>query len=120
MRRMFKRHRTRLALGAFTALVALNAALWLAQFGLALPGIPQIFGPSMIRAEVVTKDRFGVHDYRVDVGRITAITGRTLTVRERDETVVSVPVSFTARITINGSLATFSQLRRGFRVQTVR
>ena len=110
----------RLLLAAAAALVTLNAALWLAQFGLALPGLPAIFGPAMIRAEVVTKSGGVVHEYRIDRGRITGISGRTLTVSERDGTVVQIPVSPTARITLNGAFVGFGALRRGMKVQTMR
>ena len=105
---------------AFAALVALNVTLVLAQLGYTLPGLPGLFGANMIRAEIVTKSGGVLHDYRVDKGRISAITGRTLTVNERDGTVVSIQVAGTTRITINGAFATFGQLRRGMKVQTIR
>ena len=117
---MRKNRRTRLFVAGLAALVTLNAALWLAQFGLALPGVPAIFGAAMIRAEVVTKSGGVLHEYRIDRGRITAISGRTLTVYERDGASVPIPVSLTARITINGSPAGFGALRRGMKVQTIR
>jgi hypothetical protein len=105
---------------AFAVFAALNVALVLAQLGHALPGLPSLFGANMIRAEIVTKSGGVLHDYRVDKGRITAISGRTLTVNERDGTVVSIQVAGATRVTINGAFATFGQLRRGMKVQTIR
>ena len=102
---------------AAAALVALNVALWLAQGGFALPSY--FFGPNMIRAEVVTKQGGAIHDYRIDRGRIRSTTNRTLTLLEKDGTVVSVPVSPSARITLGNKPVDYFSLRRGMSVTTV-
>ena len=104
------------------AVLALNAALWLAQTGFALPTSlgSYFFGPKMVRAEVVVKDAGVVHDFRVDRGRIRAISGTTLTLAERDGTVVPVPVSPSAQVTINGSPSSFSALRKRMLATTIR
>ena len=110
--------RKTLVIGALLAALALNASLVLASSGVALPGGSYFFGPAVVRAEIVVKNKTGVHDIRFDRGRLTAITGRTLTITERDETVVSVPVAQTARITLGGIPVTFGALRRGMKVET--
>lgn len=78
------------------------------------------FGPAMVRLEAVVKSSAGLHDYRLDRGRIKAITAGMLTLRARDDLVVPIPVSPTARIKINGRLALFAGLRRGMNATTVR
>jgi hypothetical protein len=89
-----------------TVLAALNAALWLATSGFALDVSSiggYLFGPKMVRAEVVLKDATGVHDYRVDRGVVTAATATSLTLQERDGTVVTIPVASGARVTLGGA-----------------
>jgi hypothetical protein len=103
------------------ALVALNAFFWLAGSGLArrvaTGGLAQfLFGPRMVRAEVVMNDG---SDYLVDRGRLTAIAGSSLTVREPDRT-VTVSAAPSAQVTINGVTAQLAALRRGMRVTLVR
>ena len=60
------------------ALVALNVFFWLATTGFALPdGLANyFFGANMVRAEVVLKAGGVLHDYRIDRGRIRAVTPR--------------------------------------------
>jgi hypothetical protein len=108
--------RRRFALLA-VALLALNTFLWVAQTGFALPQalIDRFFGPRMIRAEVVVQNATtGVRDFRIDRGRIVAASGESITLRERDGTVVTIQVAANARI--NGG----SRLRPGLRVLVVR
>jgi hypothetical protein len=115
-----KRLRWPAALGA---VLALNAALWLAQFGFALPKplANYFFGRKMIRAEVLLKTPDGViHDYRLDQGRVRAKNGNTLKLFEADATLQSVQVASNARITINGVASSFSSLRRGMFASTFR
>ena len=99
------------------ALLALNTFLWVAQTGFALPQalIDRFFGPRMIRAEVVVQNATtGVRDFRIDRGMIVTASGESITLRERDGTVVTIQVAANARI--NGG----SQLRPGLRVLVVR
>ena len=105
-----------------TAVLALNAALWLAQFGFALPTSlgSYFFGPKMVRAEVVVKDAGVVHDFRIDRGRIRAISGFTLTLAERDGTLVTVSVSPSAQVTLDGSPSSFSALRKRMQATVIR
>jgi hypothetical protein len=100
-------------------------ALALVQAGAAGPGASLgnfFFGPKLVRAEVVTNEAGTIHDYRVDRGRIRAIVRATmsLTLLERDGTLVTVAVSPTANITLGGVSVPFTRLRRGFTATTVR
>ena len=76
-------------------LVALNTFFWLAQGGFALPGalIDRFFGPRMIRAEVIVGGPLQVNDFRLDRGVITTTAPGSITIRERDGTVVTISVS---------------------------
>ena len=90
------------ALWAVAALLLVNATLLLAQPGLALPGTlgNYFFGPKLVRAEVLVKDGGVLHDYRVDRGTIRNKAGGTLTLLERDGTLVQIPVAPTALLRI--------------------
>jgi hypothetical protein len=104
---------------AIAALLLVNAVLLAAQPGWALTGaLPgslgtYFFGPKLVRAEVLVKDGGVLHDYRVDKGVIRNKAGGTLTLLERDGTLVPIPVAAGASITINGRPAGYSELRRG-------
>jgi hypothetical protein len=108
-----------LALGA---LLALNATLLLVQPGLALPGslAAWLLGPKMVKAEIVVKDGGTTYDYRIDQGRIRAVSSVSVTLYERTGDVVTVPVSPGARVTLGGKAVLLTALRKGMRVQTVR
>jgi hypothetical protein len=112
----------RKALWTVAALLALNAVLFAAQPGLALPGslADYFFGAKMIRAEVIVQDGGVLHDYRLDRGRIRSASAGSLTLRERDGTLVVVPVAADAEIRLNGRSVRLSALRRGMNALTVR
>jgi len=78
------------------------------------------FGPNMARAEVVMVIRGGVHDFRIDQGRITAVRPGALELLERDGTRQLVPVSPTAQVILNGQPAAPADLARGMTVITIR
>ncbi len=102
-----------------TALVAINSFFWLAQSGFAIPKalINQLFGGNMIRAEVlVGTPTGGTQDWRIDRGVITAIAGTTVTLRERDATVVTVQIDPNARVQGPARFGSVSLLRRKLRV----
>lgn len=102
-----------------TALVAVNSFFWLAQSGFALPRavINQFFGGNMIRAEVlVGTPTGGTQDWRIDRGVITAIAGATVTLRERDATVVTIQIDPAARVQGPARFGSVAQLRRKLRV----
>ena len=101
------------------ALVALNTFFWLAQGGFALPGaiINQFFGNRMVRAEVLVQGAGGaIQDWRIDRGVITAVSGTSITLRERDTTVVTIPVDPNARVEGSSRYSSVLQLKRRLRV----
>ncbi len=107
---------------AVCALV-LNASLWLAQGVLAGPlgGLGDyFFGPKMVRAEAVLLDNGVLRDFRIDRGRLRSTAGHALVLRERDGSMVTVPVAPEARIDIDGRQVPFAALRVGMLVTTIR
>ena len=110
---------------AFAAAATTIVALALVQAGAAGLGASlgnYFFGPKLVRAEVVTNEAGTVHDYRVDRGKIQVIAraSLSLTLLERDGTLVTVPVASTANVTLNGLAVPFARLRRGLTATTVR
>lgn len=101
------------------ALVALNSFFWLAQGGFALPKaiINQFFGNRMVRAEVLVQAQDGsIQDWRIDRGVITAISGTSVTLRERDATSVTIQVDPAARVQGSPKIFSVAQLKRRLRV----
>ena len=83
-----------------SALVALNIVLWLAPAGLALrPAlVAELFGPSLIRSEVVVQSGAGgAQDYRIDRGLVTAASSTQITLSEVDGTVETVRLAATTQ-----------------------
>ena len=113
--------RRRFALLA-TVLVSLNAFFWLAQGGFALPTglIDRFFGPRLIRAEVIVGGPNAVNDFRIDRGVITSTATGEITLRERDGTIVTIPVSPSATVVGSLRITTVAQLRPPMRVLVVR
>jgi hypothetical protein len=107
---------------AIASAAAAMSALALVQGGAA--GLNSLgsffFGPKLVRAEVITNEGGTIHDYRVDRGKIRAITSSSLTLFERDGTLVTVPVASTADVTLGGISVPLRSLRRGFTATTVR
>jgi hypothetical protein len=91
----FMRSRRFLLLAA--VLVTLNVVLWLAAPGLALRRavIQQLFGPKMVRAEVIEKNG---SDWRLDRGVIVSVDGTQLTLREADGRRQQIPLSSTTSV----------------------
>ena len=110
------------ALLVVAALLAVNATLLLVQPGLALPGslAAYLLGPKMVKAEVVIKDGKTTYDYRIDQGRLRAVSSTSVTIYERTGDVVVVPVSPGAQVTLGGKAVLLTALKKGMRVQTVR
>jgi hypothetical protein len=79
------------------------AASFVVQPALAVPRALAnlLFGPRMMRAEVVVMDG-GLRDYRVDRGRITGARGTMLRLRERDGTVLTLSVAPDADVRLHG------------------
>src|SRR5439155_278633 len=105
---------TLLAVGVATGLAASSATPL--DGGLAR----DLLGPHMARAEVVVVEGGVVHDYRVDQGRLRANRLSEFVILERDGTVQTVPVSASARVTLNGAAVPLATLRRGMAVLTLR
>src|ERR671919_271735 len=80
----------------------------------------QLFGPQLVRAEVILKDATGVHAYRVDRGRVRAVSATGLTLVERDGAVVAIPVAADADVRWNGRPVALTRLRRNLWVETIR
>ena len=101
-----------------TALIAVNSFFWIAQSGFALPQaiINQFFGGNMIRSEVLISTPSGTQDWRIDRGVITAISGTSVTLREKDANFVSLQVDPNARVQGPARFASVAQLRRRLRV----
>src|SRR5438093_9708416 len=101
------------------AAIVINVSLWLATavFG---AGGDFFFGPKVVSAEVVVLDGSGLHDYTIHRGKIRAVSGRTLTIRQRDGNTVTVTVAPDARVEgPAGRLIPFERLRPGINAETV-
>src|ERR671915_585672 len=81
---------------------------------------PTFYGPRMVRAQVIVRNAGGVHDYRLDRGQVRAVSANSLTLRERDGTLVTIPVAPGADIPLAGRPVRLTRLRRGMRAETVR
>ena len=112
------------AVGVLAALLALNAVLFVAQPGLALPRslANYFYGNGLIRAEVVVRDAEGIHDWRLDQGRILRVlpARSLLRIVEHDGRVVEVQVAPDARNELHGRPVLLTALRRGVRAFVVR
>lgn len=110
------------ALLVVAALLAVNATLLLVQPGLALPGslAAYLLGPKMVKAEVVIKEGKTTYDYRIDQGKLRAVSSTSVTLYERTGELVVVPVSPGARVTLGGKTVLLTALKKGMRVQTLR
>lgn len=104
------------------ALVALNLTLWLAQGGLAVPRavIANLFGPRLIRAEVLVQTPTGPTDYRIDRGVIASVAPGSLTLRELNGELVTLQVAADARVQGPARFASVAQLRPRLRVSALR
>jgi hypothetical protein len=103
-------------------LVALNSFFWLATSGFALPQqlIDRFFGPRLIRAEVILGGPQQVNDFRIDRGVITAAAPGSITIRERDGTVVTIETTPATRVLGRARITGSAQLRPPMRVLVVR
>jgi hypothetical protein len=110
------------ALLVVAALLAVNATLLLVQPGLALPGslAAYLLGPKMVKAEIVLKQGKTTYDYRIDQGKIRAVSSNSVTLYERTGEVVTIPVSPGARVTLGGKTVLLTALKKGMRVLTMR
>jgi hypothetical protein len=90
-------------------LAALNLALWFATPGLALRKalINELFGPKMMRVEVV--ERNGA-DWRLARGVIKSVDSTQVTLREADTKIETIPLASTTRVIRFGRLIPLSAL----------
>jgi hypothetical protein len=88
---------------------------------LPIPVTNLLLGSQLVRGEiaVASGDPTAPHDYLLDHGRIRQVGVSTVTLRERDGTVVTINVSSTARIKLNGKNASFLQLQKGMMALTI-
>ena len=115
--------RKRIAVWTVAALLALNAVLLAEGAGMALPGS---LGQLLLRAEA--RARGGARQGRRRPARLSHRPRRhprrrpngTLSLLERDGSLVAIPVAPTAAITIGGQPASFSALRRGMVATVIR
>ena len=110
------------ALWAVAALLLVNVVLIAAQTGLALPNPlgSYLFGPKLVRADVLIKDGGALHLYRVDRGFIRSKANGSLVLRERDGSLVTIAVAPAATITVHGQPAPYSALRKGMSATVIR
>jgi hypothetical protein len=97
-------------------LVALNVTLWLAAPGLALRKaiVSQLFGPTMVRAQVHEKSG---QDWNLDRGVITKVNSTQLTLREFDGRSQQIPLSgTTTKVIHRGHRLPLSALARRWHV----
>jgi hypothetical protein len=80
-----------------------------------------LLGSQMVRAEigVASSDPTAPHDFLLDHGRIRSVGIFTVTLREKDGTVVTINVSPSARVKLNGQNGSFVQLRKGMMALTI-
>ena len=103
------------------ALVAVNTFFWLASSGFAVTRglIQDLFGPRLIRAEVVWQAPSGaIQDTEVTRGFVRSVNPAGITLRERDRPSDTIPLSST--VTVRGLVSSLSQVQRGMRVLVLR
>ena len=100
--------------------LVLNASLWLATtgFGSALDAVQnQLFGSNMVRAEVVVQFPDGLHDIRVDRGKIVSVSSSSISLKEKDNSTQTLAVSPAVSVQLNGVTRQMRALKPGYRVQ---
>jgi hypothetical protein len=105
------------------ALVALNTFFWVVPGGLALSQglVDQLFGPKMIRAEVLVQTPTGTADYRIDRGVIKTIAPGSIILKEKNGDMVPIQIAPTALVTgAVGRKGSSTALRVGLRVVVFR
>jgi hypothetical protein len=100
-------------------LVTLNLALWLAPQGLALRKvvIAKLFGPKLVRAEVIDRAAGGTTvDWRVDRGTITTATATEVDLLEADGREQVIGVDDSTQVVFHGRHLALLKLKPGWRV----
>jgi hypothetical protein len=78
------------------------------------------FGKNMARAEVVMVNRAGVHDYRIDQGKVVASRVGSVELLERDGTRQVIPLAPTVAIWLNGRPSTLLAVPLRMNAVTIR
>jgi hypothetical protein len=106
-------------------LVALGIAIGLMMATLsasagARAALADLFGPNLIRAQVVIYNGGQDSEIYFSRGRISAISTNSITLREKDGQIERLDVAPGARVTLGGSFVALSSLRRGMQAQVFR
>jgi len=130
---MSTKSRRRLRAATLVAALAATCAVLLAGPGLASsfgggdevrldrPALGNVFfSPRFARAEIVVVTGGMPRAIRIDRGRAKAVSPGSLTLLERDGTLVTIPVASTAAIRVNGRPGALTEIRRGAIVLTAR
>ena len=101
-----------------SVLVTLNTVLWFASPGLAIRRaiVQQLFGPKLIRAEVIDRSGGATVDWRLDRGVITNVTSSQLTLREADGKIQAISLSSSTKVIHLGQRLSLSALASRWRV----
>lgn len=107
------RGRRFLLLGA--VLVALNVALWLTPVGLALRQIalPQLFGKSLVRADVLRNDG---SEWYVARGVVTQVNSSQVSIKESDGRLQTIGLSNGTHVVGANGVLPESAITRGWRI----
>jgi hypothetical protein len=100
-------------------LVALNLVLWLAPQGLALRQavISKLFGPKLIRAEVIDRaPGGGTIDWRIDRGTIVSATATEIDLLEADGRQQAIGVDASTQVAFHGKPIPLAKLKPGWRI----
>jgi hypothetical protein len=106
----------RISVAALVAVGALLAGSSAQAIRLPKPNLP----PGWSHAEVNVVIRHVPHTLTYDRGRVTAVSTSSLTVRERDGSLVTVPVSAATIVKISGRRSSISQVGKLETATTVR
>ena len=82
--------------------------------------LADLFGPGLVRAQVVLYANGTDSEIWLDRGKISTLSGTGMMIREKDGQLQHVDVAPGARITLNGSSVALTSLRRGMSVQVFR
>jgi hypothetical protein len=107
-------HRVRIGAAALVAAAALTGTAFAGGFQDQLPA-------GWSHAEINVTDKRGVsHTIILDRGRVQSVSAAAIVLRERDGSVVTVPVNPQTKVRVNGTAASLSGVRAGFRAFTFR
>jgi hypothetical protein len=100
-------------------LVTLNLVLWLAPQGLALRNavISKLFGPRLVRAEVIDRaPGGGTVDWRIDRGTIVTATATEVDLLEADGRQQAIGMDGSTQVEFHGKQLPLAKLTPGWRV----